>query len=885
MFQLLRNAVSGATNKDLRSNLVRDEYQKNKLKTKLAESIRNLQKNHIGGDHVVERNDEDALYVCNVLEGIFLHGYQYQGKGLPSVTSVRNMFADGVPTSDNQIMHMGFWDLLKEITHSDVITQLRNLVVTTEVGLCRAWVRLALNDCLMISYLDAIISDKNLNRFYSANAFLMDSELPGIMKELMQGLFEFEFHLNYNSSKLNVWDKQPLQLAGLLPEDKKEEAKKNQSQSIAATAKLRDAFLDQDNKLQFLNIENSKPAADLTSTPKDKHAAADRPSPILKREQENRLSTESRPSPRLKREQEAVTRRLEEVFKSDTASITSSDSSKESKSLGVAVEAAEKEATNDNNAPIMSSSLQENEHKAEETNVSESSLSSSSLGQSEGKTDEGQERESLEGNNAKQQEDTITEQENQGLGEILSAVEDKNQTEAVTPAKDSLPKSASPDTHEFPKFSGNRLGGDGWSGWSSAFETPPVDVNSKASSEKTPSSENVDVNILASSVTSAKNRAETFSSLLKIYTDGDGEQALVSNTSGASLTALLNDIDSSTNEDLKDIEQDDEDDDIEERQKEPQLEVNTEQQPLGPITEVITSPNKDEMEQLNFEVVPMSHSLQEQYVDQRTRSSLQQLTEIGLERGLDKQSFRCLQCGKPIGLIYGPYRCCYFDGGYYCLDCHEDEEHTIPARVIQNWDFRRHKVSKYNKLFLMKIEEEPLFHIDEINPTLYNAIVELNEVKMLRIQLQHIKEYVQTCRQDIAEDYRIRLWPREYLSDDIHQYSLLDLLQVHTGQLAHHVKKIISQFSRHIYKCTLCKEKGFICEYCKDPQIIYPFEINTSVQCPRCLSVYHKKCRLERRCPKCVRIHLRSRKKEENNEEILTVTQIDTDMDIDVGVL
>ena len=39
-------------------------------------------------------------------------------------------------------------------------------------------------------------------------------------------------------------------------------------------------------------------------------------------------------------------------------------------------------------------------------------------------------------------------------------------------------------------------------------------------------------------------------------------------------------------------------------------------------------------------------------------------------------------------------------------------------------------VTKMAKSFLMKIEEEPLFHIDEINPTLYNAVHDLNGVKV-----------------------------------------------------------------------------------------------------------------------------------------------------------
>merc|ERR550534_3543269 len=166
---------------------------------------------------------------------------------------------------------------------------------------------------------------------------------------------------------------------------------------------------------------------------------------------------------------------------------------------------------------------------------------------------------------------------------------------------------------------------------------------------------------------------------------------------------------------------------------------------------MVKTPMKDDVEVMNFEVVPMSQSLQNEHVDQKTRSNLQQLFEVGKEGGLDKQSFKCKHCRKMIGLFYGPYKTCAFDGGYYCPDCHMEEEHCIPARIIHNWDFRRHKVAKYNKIFLMKVEEEPLFHIDEINPSLYNAVTEINEVKHLRMQLQHIKEYVHTCREEIAE--------------------------------------------------------------------------------------------------------------------------------------
>ena len=83
-----------------------------------------------------------------------------------------------------------------------------------------------------------------------------------------------------------------------------------------------------------------------------------------------------------------------------------------------------------------------------------------------------------------------------------------------------------------------------------------------------------------------------------------------------------------------------------------------------------------------------------------------------------------------VGMIYGEFKVCKYDACYYCFECHENEEHVIPARVIHNWDLRKHQVAKRCKLFLLHIEEEPLFNIDETNPTLYNVIKELREVKV-----------------------------------------------------------------------------------------------------------------------------------------------------------
>ena len=222
MFQALRKAVSGNYTKDPRNSLVQDEYRKKKLKENIAACIKSLQKAHVNGTVVVERNNQDAENICQALEAIFLHDYQMQGRIIPSNINfnLKVILTEGIKNEEN-VIAIAFWDLLKEVTHNDIVAELKHLVVTTEVGLCRAWIRLAINDCLLISYLDAILSNTSLlKRYYGINAFLMDEELPFLLKELLQGLLQFEFRLNYNSSKLNLWDVKTLQLAGLVQQVK-----------------------------------------------------------------------------------------------------------------------------------------------------------------------------------------------------------------------------------------------------------------------------------------------------------------------------------------------------------------------------------------------------------------------------------------------------------------------------------------------------------------------------------------------------------------------------------------------------------------------------------------------------------------------------------------
>ncbi|XP_070296146.1 pleckstrin homology domain-containing family M member 3-like [Salvelinus sp. IW2-2015] len=44
--------------------------------------------------------------------------------------------------------------------------------------------------------------------------------------------------------------------------------------------------------------------------------------------------------------------------------------------------------------------------------------------------------------------------------------------------------------------------------------------------------------------------------------------------------------------------------------------------------------------------------------------------------------------------------------------------------------------------------------------------------------------------------------------------------------------------SSHVYSCSQCREKGFICEMCQNGQVIYPFQESATKRCDVCGAVF-----------------------------------------------
>ncbi|KAF2976179.1 hypothetical protein EK904_010210, partial [Melospiza melodia maxima] len=223
-----------------------------------------------------------------------------------------------------------------------------------------------------------------------------------------------------------------------------------------------------------------------------------------------------------------------------------------------------------------------------------------------------------------------------------------------------------------------------------------------------------------------------------------------------------------------------------------------------------------------------------------------------------KQNYRCAGCGIRTDPDYiKRLRYCEYLGKYFCQCCHENAQTVIPSRILRKWDFSKYYVSNFSKDLLSKIWSDPLFNVQAINPALYQKVKALNQVRLLRIQLFHMKNMFKTCRlaKDLLDSFDA---VPGHLTEDLHLYSLSDFSAIKKGDLMPRLTELLKAGSLHIDKCMLCQAKGFICEFCQnEDDIIFPFELNKCKTCEECKACYHKWCFKSSHCPRCARLQAR----------------------------
>lgn len=224
-----------------------------------------------------------------------------------------------------------------------------------------------------------------------------------------------------------------------------------------------------------------------------------------------------------------------------------------------------------------------------------------------------------------------------------------------------------------------------------------------------------------------------------------------------------------------------------------------------------------------------------------------------------KQNYRCAGCGMRVAPQYASrFRYCDYLGRYFCTGCHTNQLAVIPGRVLQKWDFTRYPVSNFSYRLLEQMFVDPLFRIFELNKNISKRSKNLVLSRKYRLGLHYMKDFVMTCRfAETIQDYLENEIP--YLLNDPEVYSMLDLVNVRSGEMNNRLKCLVEMCCRHTSECELCLARGFICEVCNDSDIIFPWQLRNVTRCSKCKTCCHTKCWKSRSesCPKCIRLYNR----------------------------
>ena len=217
---------------------------------------------------------------------------------------------------------------------------------------------------------------------------------------------------------------------------------------------------------------------------------------------------------------------------------------------------------------------------------------------------------------------------------------------------------------------------------------------------------------------------------------------------------------------------------------------------------------------------------------------------------------RCYGCKKPITPVSSA-RFCEFTGRYFCPVCCTGKKFYIPSYIIHHWDSKKRVVNDTSYEFLSAhVYTQPLIDVLSLNCTLYKLAPDLLDVRQVRKELFHLKDYISACSRLKEADDRSALFlfhnvpAYYYCTTDI--YSLSDL--VDWSGVLKSLQSVCDSWTKHVAGCPVCTGRGSRCMVCKSDKVIHRFQINDVVTCNFCCSYFHRSClKKASSCPICTK--------------------------------
>ena len=154
---------------------------------RLCTSVKQVQIEASQTNEYLVKDGRSPLQLCGRYEDIFCHRYRI---------STFNMLKK----------KPGFWGIVKEISRKEALVRIKNLQhPETDLGRCRAWIRLASNENSLVAYISALQSNPDLlAKYYEPQAFLRDRDLTHAAANVLSGLEAIRFELTIDTASLEV---------------------------------------------------------------------------------------------------------------------------------------------------------------------------------------------------------------------------------------------------------------------------------------------------------------------------------------------------------------------------------------------------------------------------------------------------------------------------------------------------------------------------------------------------------------------------------------------------------------------------------------------------------------------------------------------------------